>query len=1793
MDGLESREATSAGRVRPFTVDEALTYSPISSIVPFAPEVIPLPTLQPHQSTPLLPSTDERSAATRALQSLNQQTYQSNGSSPALDGTLHDLQSLLDPSELTLFQFKTPPKPVPEPSRPITSNGLSNLHDPFPQLGSFADMVLRSTKVQFRYPSPTSPTSSPQPKRANASQKPHSLTPDRNLKNDNDGTFAANAQQQGSHHGLPTPEKESKKAAVLIPQLPHISYNEYQTFPVTGAGNDRGQSAASAGDDGILSRGLDEREKANVALNGLQGLLSDIFESEDQLEPDTSGAVSTSAANLFVPGTWSEGRTPVLESAVQIKVESSMRKVILAGRFDEISIDDLLRVQKLSEGALSHGETEGLRLDNEWSEEDVERWILRVDGMSIALRAARTILRTMTGSRKEKQLYSEELLQGVLNVLKSSLDSCVNPVAELRGSGDTTATFRLLQSHKKALTTVLTQSDKTLRLLTDLLQHEEVSETVITTIEFVTTGLIFVENAHSEKDSILGVQKFETLRVTAMGALIEIFANCPDQRTFIIDEILTSLERLPVTRQAARHLKLLEGGNIQLVSALIMRLVQTSTLVAPPAQERGLKPLSLANGSVDEGSDDEEAQPAVPERKINVVIDIKREDAKDPAFLREDLAQMCQPLLDSAQRTAHHVIQFLVTRALKSTKTGDDPYRVLLDIFAEDFVTVLNYSDWPAAELLLRTLLTSMVNITEGDKSSAPAKNMALDLMGLMGSAISDVIVQTRTLSKSFERSNQGLDGYLSQLIEEYLEGDSRESELLVWQGPYGAALASLRSNRTDDGRIASAEGYLISQWASRVCAVLDGTENENDGDRTIETFSDVMIRLKRMIRDIRQVDVTSNLDPVSSNQGRLGYALVLLTLPLCKAFERILLILLNSMNSDQATVRSKSIKSVVQLLEKDPAILDRGSWVMRSIVQRTYDPSPLVRDSAVGLLGKCLALKPDLEVKFWNDVLARTTDTQVGIRKRSMKILKDIYLRDSQKDVRSAIGEALLHRIKDTDDGVSELARQLFEEIWILPFHRPVGSDEETVQYRLALTEQAFLMVQTVQRGESVASVLESLLQTVLSNESKQAAANFRVCKSLVAFMFDETLDVDERSERPARQHILQTLTVFAKANPKLFDASQLELLQPYLGNLTKNDDLHVYRSIVVIFRWVIPRLSGFKPTFLTAVQGTLLASLSKLGKKEINEVVPCLWTINGILRNIERLSRTTISCIKGVYAARETDLTQKPELVARVIKYMTIAGLFGKYCDFDSDLARFRAEFPWWKGDSVSGLIVTVFAPFTRPKAPKAVRSAALSGLAAICQSWPKEFHREQVYTAYDVAFSQDDRDLQHIILQGFKDVLVQEERRSDRAQDDSDGDGETGGGRLGGSMTATQHDGIVSSLAQRFLQHIVRIATSTQDGYALSAAEVIASISRQGTLHPKECGAVLVVLETSQNAAIAGLAFREHRALHQKHETLLEKEYMKAVQQAFAYQKDVIGDARGATTHPYTAKLRPLFEVIKISKGKVRRKFLTNLCTRTDFDLSKVDAKDDVPPHLLFTRFLTENLAFFDYAAVDEILHVMSSMERIVAGTGTSIAHAIELEVPRVSAQLPDVLDAEAGSAPARDAVGDVPRLRQLTLACVILSTIWNTRCFLRQLYGLSSLSKQRDSKGKLSAKDLTRAPSKVPGVTGDKLWDSNSVFMSALEDSAAMTARCKLFVEMLAIDEDFKGAADGDDVVDPRLATPSEEEADEMRGPPSGSGKGRKRKAGMEVAGKGNKGRKRRRSMSKGKSATDESNDEDWV
>lgn len=327
----------------------------------------------------------------------------------------------------------------------------------------------------------------------------------------------------------------------------------------------------------------------------------------------------------------------------------------------------------------------------------------------------------------------------------------------------------------------------------------------------------------------------------------------------------------------------------------------------------------------------------------------------------------------------------------------------------------------------------------------------------------------------------------------------------------------------------------------------------------------------------------------------------------------------------------------------------------------------------------------------------------------------------------------------------------------------------------------------------------------------------------------------------------------------------------------------------------------------------------------------------------------------------------------------------------------------------------------------------------------------------------------------------------------------------------------------------------------------------------------------METSTEPSIANLAFKEHKTLHSKHETIVERGYVDGVRACFKYQRDVVGDSCGSLTDPWTAKLRPLYDIVRDGTRKLKTKFLTNLVQLVDFDVAtfKLDAD---PAPLEYARFISENLAFMDYGTVEDVYIVVTTMEKVVANTGMLLGHAIDTDIFMLKMELVD----NAAKPPP-----DPTRLTLLSSAAAVLTMLWAARNYLRKAYGVNESKCREYRKNRLKANDpiLNKTPIRNPMVNPHTCFEQIEGNAKGRDTEEEKMEACRQFMEILNIDPELK-VEDEDEEAEPEdmvgVVTPEGSDAEgSVKGKGANTPKGRKRKGSVE---RGAGGTKRRKSAS---------------
>ena len=92
------------------------------------------------------------------------------------------------------------------------------------------------------------------------------------------------------------------------------------------------------------------------------------------------------------------------------------------------------------------------------------------------------------------------------------------------------------------------------------------------------------------------------------------------------------------------------------------------------------------------------------------------------------------------------------------------------------------------------------------------------------------------------------------------------------------------------------------------------------------------------------------------------------------------------------------------------------------------------MRDAAVSLVGSYAVQSPALANAFHAPLLACLADPGVSVRKRAVKIFRQILVTNPRYRGRSAVCNILLQRCADAkeEDAMQDLVEELFSELWL-----------------------------------------------------------------------------------------------------------------------------------------------------------------------------------------------------------------------------------------------------------------------------------------------------------------------------------------------------------------------------------------------------------------------------------------------------------------------------------------------------------------------------------------------------------------------------------------------------------------------------------------------------------------------------------------------------------------------------------------------------------------------------------------
>ncbi|KAG0012711.1 Sister chromatid cohesion protein 2 [Entomortierella chlamydospora] len=1007
---------------------------------------------------------------------------------------------------------------------------------------------------------------------------------------------------------------------------------------------------------------------------------------------------------------------PTLLSVSELKrLGRSIEDISKQGILEELPVDAVSSLQKYMESSMSQFTSiDPVNLnDGEQFEDESERVKRVLAQVSLHLEHVALSLIIFECSRLQQQFFPEELLIDTLIVFKSYLDKFLSPSLEFSKDAidppNNSELFRAMVQDdyikSKILALVGTTCDisENLRSVCRL----ELSDQIVVKLVYIALSLFFID---ASSEIMLGQTESESMRQSGSNLLRKIYSRHPNQRSWILEEILSLLIKLPHGKKVSKGYRLIDGTKIHSSSALLMQLVHTGS--ESPITETA--PLDFLEAS--------QSTQKIAMKKVQTVE------------LR--LLDIVKTTQEEAKASVVYIFNFLLSRCTKWTKSSlEADYRTVLDSLLSDLLAVLGQPEWPSAELYL-----------DDPKAESASKSMAVDILGLVAAKVKTILNQLS--EDSFSDASTGQDG--RHPFYGVVGIDTKSADLLYLRASYNSVVEYLGHNEVNDLAAKAARNMWICQWVYTICgaAVKDTSEGKWDSDSwtiIVEEISKYW-KLYNCLEAHPRSKAVLTRSPVSRSAAFLTARQQLFL-----SFDMLLSRILVALEGGSVTLRAKSLKALSMIVTGDYAVLAQQN-VRTTIALRLQDQSPSVRDAAADLVGKYMLQDTTIRKAYYEIVSDRISDTGLNVRKRVIRLLRDMYHKVDSPSIRLNIFQKLLLRVNDEEVAVKDLAIRSVSEVWFGPFiqatNLSVGDREGFQDVPLTLvsitptqkrdvSKHARTLVDMVgklspQQDEALRSVVQHLLMRERGHGvfdlSAQGQELTRSCAVLVDCLVDlvQTLQ-DEDAPKSAVASTVHTLHIFVKSEPRLVEAKHLSALLVYLHCSSTSDDWRVTMFVLRIFQDTVPVVRGLSTNDSQMAEKLVLALIAKCPVILLPEATSALCLIVNVLTvQYDRLCKFFQTCMDLLIVDTEKLRGGVTIQENKTRRLMTIVGLLCRHFSFEqairnhpkqAHLAELKLKMP----PTVQEYVFKVLAPLCEPSSSKSLQQTAVQSIGSSRLEYP----------------------------------------------------------------------------------------------------------------------------------------------------------------------------------------------------------------------------------------------------------------------------------------------------------------------------------------------------------------------------------------------------------------------------------------------------------------------------------------
>ncbi|KAJ7532193.1 hypothetical protein O6H91_14G075900 [Diphasiastrum complanatum] len=1278
-----------------------------------------------------------------------------------------------------------------------------------------------------------------------------------------------------------------------------------------------------------------------------------------------------------------------------------------------------------------------------------------------ALEAVQVALTVMTAPTMPKQMYKEEMIDRIVEVTRYQINHSVfaaydalyrqlhkNVGGDAEDEEDEEDFEHEIDSSKKGkrkskpvkakkVSTIKTSSATAnvfhklcsiLALLKDLLSVERLLDSTL--LQLTRTIL-----------ASFGIDNIQLLQLKATGVACTVFNLYPEHRIIIMDEVLSLFWKLPSSKRNLRtyHLPDDEHKQIQMFTALLLQIVQCSVRLPD------LPVVRLEGGS--------EAD--------------NLQDNLDPK-------KCFEAAMDVVKYFWKNVLQRWVT---PKSQDGSD-IKAIVDNLVMDLLTTLNVPEFPAASLLLQVLCAFLLDSVGMKAKDAAVRGSATDLLGQIAAHLKqDALLNSRdTLWILHELRDSSTDpkGKSSSSFKEQCTicGSLKGSKIMIpcdvchrWFhgdciGVSGhdllgrgwlchcclchKQLSSLNSDlKTADNKRKSTDSLVNTKTEK-------GSEDNAYLKEGVAVLQQILLNYlqEAVMSDITATyarrfylclwyrydnDAVSKLSfyhrrcdakvplqdfgiapaPLSRDSiVRISRALEQQR-PLARGFDIILERLLSSLQESSPTPRAKALKAVSAIVEVDPGVLG-DERVHHAVEGRFLDAAVSVREAAMELVGRHIVCQPEVAMKYFEKIAERIMDTGVSVRKRVIKIIRDICLSKCGFAKATDACIRIISRINDEEASIQDLVCKTFFEMWFEePLNQHVKFHGEGGTVPLEISERAQQLVDVLKGLPSHQPLVTIIKRSLALDFYTQGSKNFAptivtqaavrnccelMCKCLMESILKAEETTTENSEMRSLPYVL-ALHAFCTVDPTLCappsDPSRFAVtLQPYLKTQADTRDAaQLLQNIVSVIDAVIPLLRRpaqnfveeldrdlrqliIRYSFLSVVHACIKC-LSSLGKVAVKGVT----SLGVLVRHFFR--------VLDLWQKGQNGVFEKPT----ALRSLFCLGL----------LARYGAEVIDVMDDTEVNMqkILCLYKHYLRSE-DYDVKVRALQALGFFFLARPQFMMDKDMGKLLEAALSSTSESrIKLQTLRNFQDYLLDVEKQM--GLDEAGNDPANGDAReltKGVPVAAGAGDSnICGGIIQLHWDVILERCLDSDDQVRLAALKVVEIVLRQGLVHPITCVPHLIAMEVDQQELVLKLSHRLLVYMNEKYPSFVEHRLGDGLQLSFSFIQSgaavssksggsLKSKGDGNVAASAKAGICRIYRLIRGSR-QARNKFLSSVVRKFDWVATSRAASG-------FLVYCAEILAYLPFTLPEEPLYLVYIINRLLLVRGGDLEANIKATI-----------------------------------------------------------------------------------------------------------------------------------------------------------------------------------------------------